>query len=41
VARCPVEGQFDGPHVGAAIGDGHILDQASIVGTYVMNPNVK
>ena len=41
VPHCPVEGQFTGPDVGAAIGDGHILDQASIVGTYVMNPSVK
>jgi len=41
VPRCPVDGQFAGPDVGAAIGAGHILDQASIVGTYVMNPNVK
>jgi Raf kinase inhibitor-like YbhB/YbcL family protein len=35
--RCPVEGDFTGPDVRKAI-EGHILDQASIVGTYALNP---
>ena len=38
VARCPVEGSFVGPDVLAAI-TGHILDQASIIGTYSLNPD--
>lgn len=37
--RCPVEGRFDRNQVLAAI-DGHVLGQASIVGTYSLNPAV-
>jgi Raf kinase inhibitor-like YbhB/YbcL family protein len=39
VARCPVEGKFTGPEVLAAMA-GHILGQASITGTYSLNPAV-
>lgn len=35
--RCPVTGVFSGPEVLKAIA-GHILDQASIMGTYTINP---
>lgn len=35
--RCPVEGRFGRTEVLAAI-EGHVLDQASIVGTYSLNP---
>jgi Raf kinase inhibitor-like YbhB/YbcL family protein len=38
--RCPVEGNFTGPDVLAAL-CGHILGQASIVGTYTTNPKAK
>ena len=37
VARCAVEGRFTGPEVRAAI-EGHVLAQASISGTYTLNP---
>lgn len=33
----PLEGRFGGPEVRAAI-QGHILDQASLTGTYTLNP---
>ena len=39
VARCPVEGVFSGADVLEAI-DGHILGQASLTGTYSLNPEV-
>ena len=39
VAGCPVEGEFTGPDVLAAIA-GHILDQASLTVTYSLNPAV-
>ena len=39
VARCPVEDFFTGPEVLAAL-DGHILDRASLVCTYSLNPAV-
>lgn len=39
VERCPVEGEFTGPDVLAAIA-GHILDQASFTATYSLNPAV-
>jgi Raf kinase inhibitor-like YbhB/YbcL family protein len=39
VERCPVEGEFDGRDVLAAI-EGHILAHASISGTYSVNPAV-
>lgn len=39
VARCPVEGKFTGPDILAAI-EGHILGQASVTGTYSLNPDV-
>ena len=38
VVRCPVEGSFTGPDALAAIA-GHILDQASIIATYSLNPD--
>lgn len=37
--RAPIEGAFDGAAFQAAIG-GHILGEASIVGTYSLNPDV-
>ncbi len=37
LARCPVDGAFRGPDVLAAI-EGHVLDKASITGTYAINP---
>ncbi|MGH8616490.1 MAG: YbhB/YbcL family Raf kinase inhibitor-like protein [Burkholderiales bacterium] len=40
VARCPVEGTFKGPDVLAAI-RGHLLAQASVTGTYSLNPRIK
>ena len=39
VERCPVEGEFTGPEVLAAIA-GHVLDQASFTATYSLNPAV-
>ncbi|MCK9259971.1 MAG: YbhB/YbcL family Raf kinase inhibitor-like protein [Azoarcus sp.] len=40
VERCPVEGRFTGPEVRAAI-SGHVLAQASLTGTYTLNPAVR
>jgi Raf kinase inhibitor-like YbhB/YbcL family protein len=40
VAQLPLEGRFDGPQVRAAIA-GHVLDQASLSGTYTLNPALK
>jgi Raf kinase inhibitor-like YbhB/YbcL family protein len=40
VDRCPVEGPFTGPDVLKAI-EGHVLDEASIVGTYAIYPNAR
>ena len=37
--RCPVDGVFGGADVLAAI-EGHVLAEASIVGTYTLNPNL-
>ncbi len=37
--RCPVDGAFGGPDVLAAI-DGHVLAEASITGTYTLNPRL-
>ena len=37
--RCPVDANFSGPDVLAAI-DGHVLAQASITGTYTLNPRL-
>lgn len=37
--RCPVDGDFGGVDVRNAIAD-HVLDQASITGTYSLNPDV-
>jgi Raf kinase inhibitor-like YbhB/YbcL family protein len=37
--RCPVDGDFGGPDVLAAI-DGHVLAEASITGTYTLNPRL-
>lgn len=39
VERCPVEGRFGGPEVQKAIA-GHVLAQASVTGTYTLNPDV-
>jgi hypothetical protein len=38
--RCPVEGAFDAAQVMKAI-EGHVLGQASITGTYSLNPALK
>jgi Raf kinase inhibitor-like YbhB/YbcL family protein len=38
--RCPVEGSFTGPDVLQAI-EGHVLDRASIVGTYAIYPHAR
>jgi phosphatidylethanolamine-binding protein (PEBP) family uncharacterized protein len=40
VARLPVEGAFSGADVRAAIG-GHVLAQASLHGTYSLNPTLR
>lgn len=37
LARCPVEGNFTTAEVLAAIA-GHVLDEASLTGTYTLNP---
>ena len=39
VERLPLEGRFDGPTVLAAI-EGHILAQASLTGTFTLNPKL-
>ncbi len=39
IPRCPVEGRFGREEILAAI-DGHVLGQASITGTYSLNPNL-
>jgi Raf kinase inhibitor-like YbhB/YbcL family protein len=38
--RCPVEGEFTGADVLQAIA-GHVLDKASLTGTYTLNPQLK
>lgn len=38
--RCPVEGEFTGDDVLKAV-EGHVLDRASMVGTYAIYPNAK
>lgn len=38
--RCPVEGEFRGGDVKKAL-EGHILGEASVAGTYSLNPDVK
>ena len=38
--KCPVEGTFDGPAVLEAI-QGHVVGQASIVGSYAIYPNAR
>jgi Raf kinase inhibitor-like YbhB/YbcL family protein len=40
LARCPVEGAFTGQRVRAAI-DGHVLAEATLTGTYSLNPAVR
>ncbi len=37
--RCPVEGELDSPAVRAAI-QGHVLAQATLMGTYCLNPEI-
>jgi hypothetical protein len=39
IERCPLEGEFGGAGVRNAI-EGHILAQASITGTYSLNPEI-
>ena len=39
LSRCPVEGRFNRTEVLAAI-EGHVLAEASITGTYSLNPAV-
>jgi Raf kinase inhibitor-like YbhB/YbcL family protein len=38
--RCPVEGPFTGPDVLKAM-EGHVLDQAAIVGSYAIYPDAR
>lgn len=40
VERCAVEGNFTAPEVLSSLA-GHVLDQASIVGTYAINPKAR
>jgi Raf kinase inhibitor-like YbhB/YbcL family protein len=40
VERCPVEGEFRGADVLAAL-SGHVLAQTRLTGTYAINPDVK
>lgn len=40
VDRCPLKGRFDGPAVLEAI-QGHVLAQASLVGSYAINPEAR
>ena len=37
--RCPVEGEFGGADVSAAIA-GHVLAEARVTGVYTLNPDV-
>ena len=37
--RCPVDGSFDAAAVLAAI-EGHVLGQATVMGTYTLNPEL-
>lgn len=37
--RLPLEGRFTGAQVREAI-EGHVLDQASLTGTYTLNPKL-
>jgi hypothetical protein len=39
VERCPVEGEFSAPDVKKAI-EGHVLAEATITGTYTLNPKL-
>ncbi|OIQ91243.1 putative kinase inhibitor protein [mine drainage metagenome] len=39
IAHCPVDGAFTGQQVRQAI-DGHVLAQASLTGTYTLNPSL-
>ena len=39
VATCDVDGDFTGADVRAAI-DGHVLAEASVMGTYTLNPRL-
>ncbi|HET8551247.1 MAG TPA: YbhB/YbcL family Raf kinase inhibitor-like protein [Gammaproteobacteria bacterium] len=40
LARCPVDGAFDGGQVEAAL-KGHVLGEAKVVGTYTLNPALR
>ncbi|HRP74368.1 MAG TPA: YbhB/YbcL family Raf kinase inhibitor-like protein [Rhodocyclaceae bacterium] len=40
VARCPLDGRFDGTAVRKAI-EGHVLGEASLTGTYTLNPALR
>jgi Raf kinase inhibitor-like YbhB/YbcL family protein len=39
LVHCPVDGDFGGPEVRAAL-EGHVLAEASIMGTYTLNPRL-
>jgi phosphatidylethanolamine-binding protein (PEBP) family uncharacterized protein len=39
VASLELEGRFGGPEALAAM-EGHVLDKATLVGTYTLNPTV-
>ncbi len=39
IAKVPVSGYFTAPDVEAAI-EGHVLDSASLMGTYTLNPRL-
>ena len=39
IEKLPLEGRFGGPEVRAAIA-GHVLDEASLTGTYTLNPSL-
>ncbi len=40
IDRCPLEGCFDAPAVLEAI-EGHVLDKASVMGSYAINPEAR
>lgn len=40
VARCPIDGELTAPAVRAAI-EGHVLAEASLMGTYAINPRAE
>lgn len=40
VARCDVDGDFTGPQVRVAM-EGHVLGEATVMGTYTLNPRLR